>query len=409
MRLGGSYPGPHPLNDAPRKLNMLRSNGWQEESKARSAKSKPHPTDLRVAYDHRVFAYQQHGGVSRYFARLVEHLAEFQVRPKVISPLFISERLLDLPKSAVWGRFVSPSPRHIRAAAKLGEGLHRPLAWLFSPRVIHETEYHWRRIAPADVPIVTTVHDMIAELFTDRLSGGDSYASNKKASIARAATIICISENTRRDLLSLYPECEDRTVVIRLGFDAPSGAGTALPIPHGRPYMLYVGQRRDFYKNFSGLVAAYAQSRCLRDELDVVCVGGGSFQPHERELMKRWGVVDKFFQQTADDLALQNWYRHARVFVYPSLYEGFGIPPLEAMAADCPAVCMHASSVPEVCGDAAEYAVPGETDSLRAAIEKVAFSAERAAALREAGRKRLKLFSWRECARQTSEVYKAMT
>jgi glycosyltransferase involved in cell wall biosynthesis len=75
------------------------------------------------------------------------------------------------------------------------------------------------------------------------------------------------------------------------------------------------------------------------------------------------------------------------------------------MAADCPVVCMHASSMPEVCGDAAEYAFPDQPESLRAAIERVAFSPERAEALRVLGRERLKLFSWRECARQHSELY----
>jgi glycosyltransferase involved in cell wall biosynthesis len=162
------------------------------------------------------------------------------------------------------------------------------------------------------------------------------------------------------------------------------------------------------YKNFEGLLAAYASSDRLKAELDLVCVGGGAFSADEQGRIADAGLAAKVFQYDANDTALQAFYRGAQLFVYPSLYEGFGIPPLEAMAADCPTVCMHVSSMPEVCGEAVEYAYPDQPESLRAAVERVALSDERANELRAAGRERLKLFSWRECARQHSELYKSL-
>jgi glycosyltransferase involved in cell wall biosynthesis len=209
-------------------------------------------------------------------------------------------------------------------------------------------------------------------------------------------------------LLTFYPHVESRTQVIRHGFDALSGESSAAVPLHGKPYLLYVGMRWRGYKNFNGLLTAYARMNDVQERSDLVCVGGGAFSAEEQVLLNELGLAGRVHQREAGDSDLHSWYRHAQLFVYPSLYEGFGIPPLEAMAAGCPAVCMHTSSIPEVCGDAVEYAEPDRPESLQAAIRNVLFSDERAEALRIAGKERLKLFSWRECARQTSQVYNSL-
>lgn len=229
----------------------------------------------------------------------------------------------------------------------------------------------------------------------------------KTASINRAEWIICISEHARQDLIRFHPHVADRTSVVHLGFDPPTAAPEDTVRPHQRPYLLYVGMRRD-YKNFTGLVEAFAASSRLPHDFDVVCVGDEPFRPSECDALASAGVAGNFLQVEADDAALQKWYSHACLFVYPSLYEGFGIPPLEAMAAGCPVVATRVSSVPEVCGDAAEYAYPEDSDSLRAALEHVAYSEERAQALRALGHQRHKQFSWDKCARETTAIYKSL-
>jgi glycosyltransferase involved in cell wall biosynthesis len=359
-----------------------------------------------VAFDHRIFAYQRYGGVSRYFTRLVEHLPEFQFDSKIISPLYITEYLRGLPKGSVWGRYVATSDKATRRAFLLGEMLHRPLALAYGTDIVHETYHHPRHLAPKGAKIVVTIYDMIHEI----LPPGEATAAVKRdiaLQVARADSVICISESTRQDLLQVHPEIGAKTEVVLLGFDPVDAAPPATP-QHGRPYLLYVGMRWRGYKNFDGLLSAYAASEPLKSQFDLVCVGGGQFSPEESQKIEAAGLGGKVFQYAADDAALQNFYRHAQLFVYPSVYEGFGIPPLEAMAANCPVVCMRVSAMPEVCGDAAEYATPDQPESLQAAMEKVALSAERADGLRSAGRERLNLFSWRECARQTSEIYKSL-
>jgi glycosyltransferase involved in cell wall biosynthesis len=341
---------------------------------------------------------------------LAEHLPKFGIEPKIISPLYQTEYLEYLPKQMIWGRRFTASPKVLRSAVVIGEALHRPLASLFGADVVHESYHHFRRVAPSRAKIVTTVYDLIWE--RSPVLERDQYAipfarRNLRDQVHRADKIICISESTRRDLIDFHPEVADKTEVILFGFD-PMPPAESAPPPHPKPYLLYVGMRWRGYKNFLGLVSAYAASERLRAEFDLVCVGGGPLNPEELSLIKSAGVEGKVFQRNADDQALQNYYRHAHLFVYPSLYEGFGMPLLEAMAANCPVVCMKISSMPEVCADAAEYAFPDQPESLQAAIERVAFSSDRAEALRAAGTERLKLFSWTECARQTSEIYKSL-
>lgn len=356
-----------------------------------------------MVFDHRIFAYQRYGGISRAYVRLVQHLPEFGVDSKIISPLYLTEYVRELPNGAVWGRQIAPSDKGTRRAFVMGEVLHRPLALAYGADIVHETYYHPRRVAPKRARIVTTIHDMIHEF---DLGSEISRAVKRDMAlgVARADKIICISESTRRDLLKVHPEVAAKTEVIWHGFD-PNRAPPSAAAPHPRPYLLYVGMRWRGYKNFEGLVAAIASSPALREGFDLFCAGGGPFNAKELQLIESAGLAGKVSQRDVDDEMLQASYRHAHMFIYPSLYEGFGMPPLEAMAADCPVVCMAVSSMPEVCGDAAEYADPKNPESLQGAIERVAFSPERAEALRGAGGERLKLFSWRECARRHSEIY----
>ncbi|GAB3316788.1 hypothetical protein GCM10027428_19360 [Haliea atlantica] len=109
-----------------------------------------------------------------------------------------------------------------------------------------------------------------------------------------------------------------------------------------------------------------------------------------------------------NDSSLRNFYRHASAFVYPSLYEGFGIPPLEAMANDCPVVSSRAGSMPEILGEAAEFFDPSDYNQLASAIETVVFSSNRRAELIRLGQERLKNYSWKRCAEETLEVYRRL-
>lgn len=361
---------------------------------------------MKIAFDEQIFAQQEYGGISRYIVRLAEHLSkEFSV--KVLAPAHINAYLSDLPSSIVFGQRVPQRRGFGRVAGIINRALKPVLLKAYAPDIVHETYYSKWNPPASRARRVLTVYDMIHEKFPADFSAGDDTARRKKIAVDRADHICCISQSTRQDLIALYPSAEAKSTVTLLGFDPIVVAPDCKPLIKKRPYLLFVGQRAA-YKNFTGLLEAYAASQALRSDFDLVAVGGGSFQAAEIEAIHRHGLDGSVRQVVADDQALRRWYRGASVFIYPSLYEGFGIPPLEAMAAGTPVVAINVSSVPEICGDAAAYAEAGDVDALRNAIETVVFSDETSAALRRAGSLRLERFSWQKCAQQTAAVYRGL-
>ena len=175
-----------------------------------------------------------------------------------------------------------------------------------------------------------------------------------------------------------------------------------------RPYLLHVGGRAG-YKNFETLLRAYAGQPALAREFDLVAFGAGDFDTKERELIGALGLSDSQVRQVGGgDSILTDLYQGAALFVYPSRYEGFGIPPLEAMSFDCPVVCSNSSSIPEVVGDAAVFFEPASSDSIANAIQSVLSNDTLRETLIARGRARNKMFSWERCAEQTLDIYRKL-
>jgi glycosyltransferase involved in cell wall biosynthesis len=216
--------------------------------------------------------------------------------------------------------------------------------------------------------------------------------------------VICVSQNTKRDLINLLGVDHEKVSVVYHGFKF------GLPVPEkpapvSKPYILFVGMRGG-HKNFANLLRAYSLSLKLRRELSLICFGGGPFSREERLLMKSLSIpATSVVQIAGDDNVLSGLYLSATAFIYPSLYEGFGLPLLEAMSLGCPVICSNASSFPEVVGEAAVMFYPEDPDAIREAIEKVVFSPDLMDSLIQRGHERIKQFSWSKCARETLRVY----
>ncbi len=174
-----------------------------------------------------------------------------------------------------------------------------------------------------------------------------------------------------------------------------------------QPYLLYVGSRAG-YKNFGLLLEAFSRSG-LDAHYRLLAVGGGSFTPAEQEriaslkLGSSVSVVPK-----ADDATLAHAYRDAALFIYPSLYEGFGFPPLEAMSMGCPVLVNRTSSLPEVCGDAAFYFEASGADELSASLVATLGDSQGLARKRQTGEQQVKLYDWRRSAHSTLDVYRTL-
>ncbi len=266
-------------------------------------------------------------------------------------------------------------------------------------------------------PLIITVHDLIPVMFPE-------YCSRKFRTIARisyrlsipqADRIITDSEASKRDIVRLYG-CEDKIRVIPLGvsehfkvINDKSLIETTLRRLHlPGEYILYVG-KLEVRKNIVALIEAY--SRLKKEAGDIaplVLVGkpGVGFDHIQRKIeSEKLGKTVYHLNYVAEE-DLMAVYNGALLFVFPSFYEGFGFPPLEAMACGTPVICSNVSSLPEVVGDSGVLVAPGDVESLKNAMNEVLSDREYAKALAEKGLKRSALFNWRQTALKTLDVYK---
>lgn len=366
---------------------------------------------MRVALDHQIFSVQRYGGVSRYFAEIACRMPKERIEEvAIIAPLHINYYLSQSQvRPFVRGRYLPFEFRGQARILSLVNGLVAPAIWRrMRPDIVHETYFSVEPVGSARRRVVT-VYDMIYELFPTEFPNSGDVIAAKRAAMARADHVICISEATRLDLMRFYNVEPSRTSVIHLGHATPASRTVSdrTRADGAKGTILYVGNRGG-YKNFSRLAAAFASSAFLRSEFDLLAFGGQPFSPQETAEHERLGIRESIRQRSGTDRELLDCYANATVFVCPSLYEGFGIPAVEAMACGCPVISSPRGSLAEVVGDAGVYVDPESVDDMRAALERVVTDATLQHELRERGRDRAKLFSWDRCAEGTAAVYRAL-
>jgi len=368
---------------------------------------------MKIAYDPQIFSGQIYGGVSRYVCELASRISKKpEIDVNVVAPMYVNAYLKNLPPGLLHG-FHSPFPSDfLRMYQRAGSMILGDIMLRFmNPDIIHETYYLKYPLGPKHVARVLTIYDMIHEKFESQFQYGDATTKHKAAAAARADHVICISESTKRDAIEILGINPEKISVIYLGFDlmAPvQHEASFLANDNQEPYILYVGTRGG-YKNFQLMLEAYATSATLRTAFKLICFGGGVFTSEELALMKSYKLnANQVIQLSGDDKLLANYYSNASAFVFPSQYEGFGIPPLEAMSYGCPVVCANTSSIPEVVGDAGQYFDPYDVKSMQSAIEEVVESAVLTESMIEKGKQRLNHFSWDKCANETLAVYKKL-
>ena len=365
---------------------------------------------MRIAFDHQAFCLQKTGGISRYFFHLAEQLAILGEGVGVFSPLYRNQYARQLQQKIVHGGYVKDyPPRCADAAVALNGVVARRQLRAWQPDVVHETYFSNTQSGSDKTPVVLTVFDMIGELGLDAEAPtpAELKRSKKYAAVKRADHVICISEHTRQDLIRLYEVSPAKTSTIHLGCAVATPADT-LALKIAKPYLLYVGLRAG-YKNFARFIQGFASSAQLRSSFDIVAFGGGGFSAEERMQFEALKLQPGQVRQIdGDDLKLATYYRQASAFVYPSCYEGFGLPPLEAMANQCPVVSSRTSAMPEVIGDAAEFFDPLDLDSIASAIQNVVNSQTRTNELIAKGLARVEQFNWQTCAAQHLALYKSL-
>ena len=359
---------------------------------------------MNVLYDYQIIQSQKYGGISRYYYELIKAIKRAGSAHTDIRCLFAINKYFG---DELDNKFHKDIGKTKRGKISLNKLYFKILLSTKKYDVFHPTYYDPYYIGHVKGKVVITVHDMIPELFPEYY--GTDFSENKdKAKVIHAADhIIAISESTKKDIMTLYPDIDsDKISVIYHGSSLKKTEITTTRESFPEKYILFVGNRWA-YKNYSRFWQAVKPLLESDESLHLVCIGGGKFTDEENTY--HGNCADRVMQMDASDEALVYAYSHAVCFVFPSLYEGFGIPTLEAFECECPVVLSNTSSMPEVGGDAVEYIDPYNVDDIRRGIQKVLTDSDLRKDMVERGKAQLSKFDWDDVAKKVIECYKTVT
>jgi glycosyltransferase involved in cell wall biosynthesis len=300
--------------------------------------------------------------------------------------------------------------------------------------IFHSPFYASPLYVPKRAAVVQTVHDLIPLIFKKSTSFKNRLIFKINFSLLKYADrIIAVSQNTKNDILKILRVPEEKVVVIHNGANHLQKADQDVEKPSKNevceecPFILYVGGM-DPLKNIPTLIRAFDKICEKHQDLKLVMVGadgekmkylkptiqetrsssltpGQSLSTLLEKLIRSGKVVLKGYLEMPD---LISYYRNAELFLFPSLYEGFGLPPLEAMSCGLPVVASDRSSLPEVLGEAALYANPEDAEDLARSVDQLLENDSLKAKHRDAGLQRAAQFAWEETARKTLALYQAL-
>ena len=346
---------------------------------------------MRIVYDNIIFGYQKSGGISVVWGELLRRalrdgldlsFIEFTPTENLV------RRELDIPRERI--RSV---PACLRKAFK-----YLPAHAAGKEPFIFHSSYFRTCLNPHAVN-VTTVHDFTNERFQTGAGAGKERRIKHRA-IRHSDWIICISEHTRQDFFLYFPDFpRERVTVIHNGVSGdfhPLDDPGELPFPKGS-YLLFVGER-DGYKHFD-LVPEILR----RSTLNLVFTGR-PLSPREQDMLEGLEARCRYAGRVPVG-TLNRLYNGAFALLYPSAYEGFGLPVLEAQRAGCPVIACNASSIPEIIGDGALLMERPAPEEALEGIGRLSDPAERERIIR-AGLENARRFSWETMYQQVIALYK---
>lgn len=368
---------------------------------------------MKILIDHQGFSMQKYGGVSRVFAELIKYLKIKNVQVATPNILLENEYYLKiLNKKSVFYRF--NKNKYVQKFQKvllpfINEIYTKYYIKNKNVDIYFPTYYNPYLINKIDPSkCILFVYDMIHELYPELFKNNQKNISNKKKWLDYSNKIIAISNNTKLDILKLYPEIKPEKIeVIYLSHSLNNNENIEIKNKLPSKYILFVGTRT-YYKNFKTLLIAYSIIFKNNKDIFLVCVGGGSFNNEEFALIEELQLENYIKQMNVSDNDLYTVYHNAFVFVFPSLYEGFGIPILESMYSQCPVILGETSSFPEVAGDAGIYCDITNPIDIASKIEYLLFNPNYRKDIIEKGKQRCILFSWELFGKKVFNLCKSL-
>lgn len=362
----------------------------------------------KVLIDHQKFSTQKYGGISRYFANIIQGIKRtddmtYQLGVMHAKNHYIQNEPLPI-KGSLSDKVLN---RNERYDYRLNEFYCKRLLDKSDFDVFHPTYYDTYYMNRLKKPLVITIHDMTYERLPEYFWALDPLTRQKRENILRADAIITISNTTRNDMLSFFDIDPKKVWTIYHGIDFDSPVLTQIVPDLPEQYVLFVGDRSG-YKNFYLFLNAISKLAPRFPALNVVLAGGGKLEVADLEFIQRLKLTSRVRHIGATDEQLNYLYQHAQVFAYPSLYEGFGLPILEAFKAKCPILLSDTECFREIATDAAVYFRPNDLDDLVDTLADMLTNPALRNQLVAKGTQRLADFSLQKSIDQTLDVYKSL-
>lgn len=381
---------------------------------------------MRVLYDYQIFEMHSFGGISNGLASIISNLPK-DIQYKIA--INFSENI-HLKENGLFTSYYHYKERYERFLEGLKfkgkgrlfrfwysfkypeEAFYRESNKDFSIRLLKKCNYDIFHPTFYDdyflsflgnKPFVLTIHDMIPELFPEYFPRNDLQIINKRKLVKKAAHIIAPSENTKKDIITMLRIPSSNISVVHWGKPSLIEIDSQ---KYNFPYILFVGNRSG-YKNFIPFIRDCARIIQKIPYIKVVCTGT-HFNHEEKQIITSLGIDNNVIHTFVSSDEYYSIYKYALAFVFPSLYEGFGLPILEAFSCGCPVLLNNRSCFPEIAGNAAIYFEMDNSFSnfYETFMSFLSFNERQINELIEKGYKRLAKYSWEKATRQYSDIYK---
>lgn len=364
---------------------------------------------ISVLFSHHIFTRQNYGGISRYIHDLASALDALKETNISVIGGFHRNEFLKKQDNFVLHNYKVPAPFQIttRALEPISEVLYQIHKVRKNPNIEH-LSYYPKYLEPTRrAKRVITVHDMLHETHPEFFQNPHATQKLKKNAALSADHVICTSEFTKQQLILAYGLNEEKVSVVYHGAKTHIVDSQTLDRASrlGR-FFLYVGSRKT-YKNFQTLLLAFKQSNLEKYGLKIVIFGGGELTNHEIAMIDSFNIKkSSIFHAGDNDGQLPALFRTATALVWPSFHEGFGLPPVEAMANECPVISSSSSCMPEILDQAPIYFRPENPKELCAAMTEIVFDSDVRKKIISKGKCRASMFTWDRAATQTANIYR---
>lgn len=359
---------------------------------------------MKIAFDHTIFLMQPYGGISRYFLELHKKV-QLTYNSKIFTPIYLNNyihheknihKFLKIKKIPKYGsKFLNQSNFF----------LNELYFNLWKPDIIHKTYFNNHEYKLRKAKKIINVWDLNHEIYHYMYNKPSNWRP-KKNSLINIDHIICSSKKTQNDLINFYDVDLRKTSVIYQGTPKINILNPNKNLDIDYKFLLYVGSRKK-YKNFKIILKALALNKNFLDEFTLICFGYEKFSSDEIDLMNKLNInKEKIKLFSGNDQILVRLYKNAEALIFPSLNEGFGFPPLEAMQYGCPIISSNNLAIQEAIGDCGFYFDPTDERSLANSLETLMNSKQEKDRKKKDGFERSNFFNWNRTSEDIIKVYK---